>query len=212
MSLKESFGLRLRAVRERRGITLETIAAGTKVPLVLWEAMERNDLSGWPSGLFARAYIRDYARLVGLDPEELVDEFCRYFPAGDRRRGGLMRSHAEVIDIRSQYRDEELPPEGDRRAPDVTAEIMPFPRFLPGRTGQRVLGALGDVAVVCAASVIVSQVLRVPFLATLGITSVAYYSVGLAVVGGSPGFALAHFLTRRVPQLINVGERRRMHA
>jgi len=212
MSLKDSFGLRLRAVRERRGIALETIAARTKLPVGLWEAMERNDFSGWPSGLFARAYVRDYARLVGLNPEEVVDEFCRYFAVGDRRRGGLIRSHAEVVDIRSQYRDEELPPEGDRRVPDATAQIMPFPRLLPGKAGQRVLGALGDVVVVCAASVIASHVLGVGFLPTLGITSLAYYSVGFAVVGGSPGFALAHHLARRVPQLIHVGERRRMHA
>jgi transcriptional regulator with XRE-family HTH domain len=215
MSLKDSFGLRLRAAREREGITLEDVADRTKVPLVLWEAMERNDFSSWPSGLFARAYVRDYARLVGLDAEEVVDEFCRYFPNGDRRRGRLIRHHAEVVDIRSQYRDEELPAGGDRRSPDTTAEVTAFPRFLPAKTGQRVLGALGDVVVVCAASVVASQVLRVGFLATLGVTSVAYYSIGFAIVGGSPGFALMQFLTRRVPQLINLAERRerrRMHA
>ncbi len=208
MSHKDSFGLRLRAARERRGLTLETVAARTKVPLVVWEAMERNDFSNWPSGLFARAYIRDYARLVGLDAEEVVDEFCRYFPNGDRRRGRLIRNHAQVIDIRSQYRDEELPPEGDRRAPDGRGTVTPFPRFIPGKTGQRVLGALGDVVVVCATAVAVSQAFRVGFFATLGITSVAYYSVGFAIVGRSPGFALTQFLSRRVPQLINVTERR----
>ncbi len=208
MSHKDSFGLRLRAARERRGITLEAVAAKTKVPVALWEAMERNDFSSWPSGLFARAYVRDYARLVGLDAEEVVDEFCRYFPNGDRRRGRLIRSHAEVIDIRSQYRDEELPPDGDRRASDAKATVTPFPRLLPGKTAQRVLGALGDVAAVCTVAALVSQVFHVGFLATLGIASVAYYSIGFAIVGRSPGFALTQFLTRRVPQLVTVSERR----
>ncbi len=90
MSRKDSFGLRLRAARERRGIALESIMATTKVPVAVWQAMERNDFSNWPSGLFARAYIRDYARLVGLDPEEVVEEFCRYFPNGDRHRDTLV--------------------------------------------------------------------------------------------------------------------------
>lgn len=211
MSHKDSFGLRLRAARERRGITLESIAAKTKVPASLWEAMERNDFSGWPSGLFARAYVRDYARLVGLDAEEVVEEFCRYFPNGDRRRSSLVRGHAEVIDIRSQYRDEQLPPEGDRRAPAGEAAVARFPRFVGGRTGQRVIGALGDVVVVCAVAVVASQLLRVGFLATLGVVSVVCYSVGFAVVGRSPGHALAQMLTRRVPQLVRVSERR-MHA
>jgi len=211
MSHKDSFGLRLRAARDRRGITLESIAAKTKVPASLWEAMERNDFSGWPSGLFARAYVRDYARLVGLDAEEVVEEFCRYFPNGDRRRGSLVRGHAEVIDIRSQYRDEQLPPEGDRRAPTGEAAVARFPRFVRGQRGQRVIGALGDVVVVCAVAVVASQLLRVGFLATLGVVSVVYYSVGFAVVGRSPGYALAQMLTRRVPQLVRVSERR-MHA
>lgn len=210
MSHKDSFGLRLRAARERRGITLESVAAKTKVPASLWEALERNDLSNWPSGLFARAYVRDYARLVGLEAEEVVEEFCRYFPNGDRRRGSLVRSHAEIIDIRSQYRDEQLPPEGDRRAPTDEAAVARFPR-LRGRTGQRVIGALGDVLAVCAAAVVISQLVGIGFLSTLGVVCLVYYSVGFAAIGRSPGYALAQVLTRRVPQLVRVSERR-MHA
>ncbi len=211
MSHKDSFGLRLRAARERRGITLDAIAARTKVPVTVWQAMERNDFENWPSGLFARAYVRDYARAVGLEPEEVVEEFCRYFPNGDRRRGSLLRGHAEIIDIRSQYRDEVLPAEGDRRAAAADLKVTPFSLMLTGRTGQRVLGAVGDLLAVCIVAVILAQVFRVSFLATLGIVSVAYYSVGFAAMGRSPGFALAQFLTRRIPQLVRVGERR-MHA
>ncbi len=211
MSHKDSFGLRLRAARERRRITLESITEKTKVPVTVWQAMERNDFSNWPSGLFARAYVRDYARLVGLDPEEVVDEFCRHFPNGDRRRGTLMRQHAEVVDIRSQYRDEQLPRDGDRRTPDPAATVAPFQRLLPGQTAQRLLGAFGDLVVVGGVALGASQLFGVGFLATLGVTSVSYYSVGFAILGRSPGFALARQLTRRVPQLVEV-RTPRMHA
>ena len=85
MSDRETFGPRLRAERERRGITLDTIASVTKVGSDLWEGLERNDFSRWPSGIFARAFVRDYARAIGLDSDEVVDEFCRLFPLGDRR-------------------------------------------------------------------------------------------------------------------------------
>jgi transcriptional regulator with XRE-family HTH domain len=207
MSHKESFGLRLRAARERRGLTLESVTAKTKVPIALWEALERNDLARWPSGLFARAYVRDYARLVGLDPEEVVEEFCRYFPNGDRRRGNLIRAQAEIVDIRPQYRDEQLPVEGDRRATGQ-ATAAPFPRLASSKTGQRILGATGDVILVSIIAVVIAKLLRVSFLATLGVVSIAYYSVGVAILGRSPGFALAQLLRRRVPELVAVSERR----
>lgn len=207
MSHKHSFGLRLRAARERRGLTVESISAKTKVPVALWEALERNDLANWPSGLFARAYVRDYARIIGLDPEEVVEEFCRHFPNGDRRRSTLVRAHAQVIDIRSQYRDEQLPAGGDRRSTSQAA-VAQFPRLIASKTGQRVLGAIADVIAVSVIAVVASQLLGVGFLATLGIVCVAYYSVGVAILGRSPGFALAQLLWRRVPELVPVGERR----
>ena len=78
-----------RAERERRGISIDTIASVTKVGADLWEGLERNDFSRWPSGIFARAFVRDYARAIGLDADEAVDEFCRLFPMGDRRRQPL---------------------------------------------------------------------------------------------------------------------------
>jgi transcriptional regulator with XRE-family HTH domain len=211
MSHKESFGLRLRAARERRGLTLESISAKTKVPVALWEALERNDLANWPSGLFARAYVSDYARIIGLDADEVLEEFCRYFPNGDRRRGNLIRAQAEVIDIRSQYRDDQLPAEGDRRAAGQTATIAQFPRLAASKTGQRILGAIADVIFVSVIAILIAQLFRVSFLATLGVVSVAYYSAGVAILGRSPGFALANLLRRRVPELLPVGERR-IHA
>ncbi len=207
MSHKHSFGLRLRAARERRGLTLEFITAKTKVPVALWEALERNDFANWPSGLFARAYVRDYARLVGLDAEEVVEEFCRYFPQGDRRRGNLIRAQAEVVDIRSQYRDDQLPAEGERRTTGQ-ATVAAFPRFTSSKTGQRVIGAIGDVVFVAIPGVLMAKLFHAGFLATLGIVCVAYYSVGVAILGRSPGIALAQLLWRRIPDLVPLGERR----
>src|SRR5262245_29482360 len=72
-SERETFGPRLRRERERRGITLDAIATRTNVSIELWMGLEANDFSKWPGGLFARAFIRDYARIVGVDPDELVD-------------------------------------------------------------------------------------------------------------------------------------------
>jgi cytoskeletal protein RodZ len=78
---RRSFGRRLRDHRERHQITLDAIATATKIrPSVLAE-LERGDVSTWPSGIFRRAFVREYATAIGLSPESLVEEFVQLFPA-----------------------------------------------------------------------------------------------------------------------------------
>ena len=50
------------------GTSLDELAADTRVKREHLEALENNDLSAWPRGLYARAWIRAYASSVGLDP------------------------------------------------------------------------------------------------------------------------------------------------
>lgn len=75
------FGRRLREARERRGIPLAQIAWATKVSLPALEALERNDPSRLPGGIFARAAVKAYAREVGLDPAATLREFRARFDA-----------------------------------------------------------------------------------------------------------------------------------
>ena len=79
-SLPESFGARLRQRRERQQIALATIAEQTKIKLSLLEALERDDVSHWPSGIFRRAFIRAYAHAIGLEPDVVVRDFLAFHP------------------------------------------------------------------------------------------------------------------------------------
>jgi len=74
------FGSRLRAARERRGITLRQIANSTKISVGVLDALERNDISRLPGGIFGRAFVRSYAAEVGLDPEATIQDFIATFP------------------------------------------------------------------------------------------------------------------------------------
>src|SRR5213083_1046789 len=73
------FGGALREARERRGVSLRQIANATKISVAALEALERNDISRLPGGIFSRAFVRSYAIEVGLDPEETVKEFLDRF-------------------------------------------------------------------------------------------------------------------------------------
>src|SRR4051794_34825569 len=74
------FGAKLREARERRGVSLRQIANATKISISALEALERNDISRLPGGIFSRAFVRSYAVEVGLDPETTIQEFIAQFP------------------------------------------------------------------------------------------------------------------------------------
>jgi hypothetical protein len=66
--------------RERKQIALGAIAEQTKIKLALLEALERDDISHWPRGIFGRSYVRTFARAIGLDPDTTVREFLTLHP------------------------------------------------------------------------------------------------------------------------------------
>jgi transcriptional regulator with XRE-family HTH domain len=78
--MSESFGARLRQRREERQIALTSIAEETKIKVTLLEGLERDDVSHWPSGIFRKAYLRAYAHMIGLDPDDALREFLELYP------------------------------------------------------------------------------------------------------------------------------------
>jgi cytoskeleton protein RodZ len=74
------FGATLREARERRGLSLRVIADTTKISVGFLEALERNEISRLPGGIFSRSFVRAYALEVGLDPEQMIAEFITRFP------------------------------------------------------------------------------------------------------------------------------------
>ena len=80
MEPAHTFGPRLRQERERRQISLKSIAENTKNSRSLLEALERDDVSRWPTGIFRRSFVRSYAQAIGLNPDDVVREFNERFP------------------------------------------------------------------------------------------------------------------------------------
>lgn len=128
MTEQEAFTTYLRRQRQRTGISLHQIAAATRIRPELLEGLEHNDFHGWPRGLYARAYVRDYATAVGVDPEEAVEEFCRLFPYGDRRAEATMKDMAMIVASDPEWRNEFTHPVDRRRSAEVN--LLPKPRGL----------------------------------------------------------------------------------
>jgi transcriptional regulator with XRE-family HTH domain len=143
MTPQETFITRLRRHRERNHISLDEIVSHTRIKREQLEAFERGDLDAWPRGIYARAWIRSYASVIGLDPIDTVDEFCKLFPQGDRRVQETFRDFAAIIAHASTYEDE-FDAEQDRRRSTPEMNVLPRPtwrqqvmRFLRGMLSPR---------------------------------------------------------------------------
>jgi cytoskeleton protein RodZ len=145
MSERDAFGPNLRRIRVQRGISIYEIVTATNVSAALWEGLEANDLKRWPTGIYARAYVRSYAKVIGVDPETTVDDFCRWFPQGDRRAALLIRGQAEIVGHQDlQWRDH-VPPavaDGDRRGATATSSSSRKAQTAPASAFSQVFGRL----------------------------------------------------------------------
>jgi transcriptional regulator with XRE-family HTH domain len=169
----QRFGRRLREQREHLGITLDAIAASTKIKSSLLAGLERGDVSGWPAGIFQRAFIREYARAIGLVPEPIVAEFAQVFAAAAAEK---------PCDI--------PPSSGGELRLTLAVEPTRFPSvFTPALVGA--VEAAGIVLIAAAASWIAAT----GFAATCCALMLLYYPIATAYVGCTPA---AWFLKRDV--------------
>ena len=70
-----TFGERLRREREMRGIKLEEISESTKIGKRNLVALEEEHFDQLPGGIFNKGFVRAYAKFLGLDEEQAVNDF-----------------------------------------------------------------------------------------------------------------------------------------
>ncbi|SFS51699.1 MULTISPECIES: RodZ domain-containing protein [Halolactibacillus] len=73
-------GEQLKERRLEKGLTIDDIQIATKIQARHIQAIERNDFSLIPGNFYVRAFIREYAQAVGLDPHALMDEHRSELP------------------------------------------------------------------------------------------------------------------------------------
>ncbi len=80
-SPREPVGLgeRLRNAREARGLSLTAAATQTRIRAAYLQALEEERFDRLPGGVYARGYLRTYARALGLDPDELLAAYPQLF-------------------------------------------------------------------------------------------------------------------------------------
>src|SRR5580765_4927172 len=75
--MTQSIGEKLRLAREARGIALRDISEQTRISMRYLEAIETDDYQRLPGGIFNRSFIRAYAKFVGYDEHEALEDYAR---------------------------------------------------------------------------------------------------------------------------------------
>ncbi|MDX8047002.1 DUF4115 domain-containing protein [Gracilibacillus sp. S3-1-1] len=73
-------GERLKEEREQKKLTLEDVQNLTKIQTRYLKAIEEERFEVMPGSFYVRAFIKEYATILDLDPEQLIEEFRHELP------------------------------------------------------------------------------------------------------------------------------------
>lgn len=68
----------LRNSREVSGVTLEEVSKDLDIPIILLEQIEDGNTGAFKDVFELKEYIRKYAKYIGLNPDEVIDDFNSY--------------------------------------------------------------------------------------------------------------------------------------
>jgi transcriptional regulator with XRE-family HTH domain len=167
---RATFSARLRAARESKGVSLQQIAASSKINVSLLKGLENGDVSRWPKGLYRRSYLRDYLRAVGLPVEPTVADFVRLFPDEEDRS----------VEIAT-------PREEENKSPALSMTLDATESGRSAKARRHAVAAGLDAGIVLVASGAGAFWVQADFWVMLAFIALAYYSVGTAALGRSLG-------------------------
>jgi len=70
-------GEALKRAREAKRITLEAIAAHTKISMSYLQAIEDEDVKNFPETVYLKGYLRQYSHEIGLDSDQVVERYLQ---------------------------------------------------------------------------------------------------------------------------------------
>ena len=107
-----TLGEKLRQSRESRGITISEVAEQTRISPLYLEAIDGDNYKTLPGGIFNKGFVRSYAKYVGVDEQEALQDYSR-----------LMAEHeAKEEDKYKAYRPEVLT--DDRTGSSIVPTVL----------------------------------------------------------------------------------------
>ena len=136
----EALGQELRTAREARDLTLDQAEHQTRIRAKHLDSLERGNYAALPSAVQARGFLRNYARFLGLDADEMV---ARYDDAqGGRKRRSRARKAASASSS-AAYSASYAPPAQARRGGSVLGRLLIGGVALIALVALLIAGAIG---------------------------------------------------------------------
>lgn len=76
-AVDRGWGHRLREIRETNGISLEDVMAELRLEIKLLQQIEAEEVEQLPSAPFVKGYLRNYARMLGVDAAPILESYGR---------------------------------------------------------------------------------------------------------------------------------------
>ncbi|MEO6246964.1 MAG: RodZ domain-containing protein [Sphingomicrobium sp.] len=157
-------GERLRAAREAQGLTLDAIAAQTRIPTRHLASLETSDWASLPAPTYSVGFAKNYAAIVGLDRAEIADQLrsemggtraaytqAEVFQPADPKRSmpkwlmiGAVVALLVVFALLSFLRNRELTPAAN---PAPQTEVAPSATGAPTVAAPVVPPTIGQVSI-----------------------------------------------------------------
>ena len=112
----ESVGEFFRQVRETKGLTVDEVASKTRIRTDFVKALEEGNFAKLPDQVFARGFVRSYARSLGLDEEDAIQRFVQ-------SAGAFYEKQGERERLRQRQVEEERRRKANRKAVGVAIAV-----------------------------------------------------------------------------------------
>lgn len=78
-----TLGEKLRQAREERGISISEVAEQTRISPHYLDLIENDDYRTLPGGIFNKGFVKSYAKFVGIDEQEALQDYSRLIATQD---------------------------------------------------------------------------------------------------------------------------------
>lgn len=95
--MAETLGEKLRATREERGISISEVAEQTRIAPMYIECIENDNYKPLPGGIFNKGFVKSYARFVGYDEQEALQEYGRIASELEARQDDPLRAYRPEV-------------------------------------------------------------------------------------------------------------------
>jgi cytoskeleton protein RodZ len=92
-----TLGEKLRQAREERGIPISEVAEQTRISRLYLESIENDDYKPLPGGIFNKGFVKSYAKFIGLDEQEALQDYAKIVAQSELRNEHELRVYRPEV-------------------------------------------------------------------------------------------------------------------